>query len=104
MYNLFITYWTIGVVYVIIFQLVSFIYKKARGDKYIYDETTPPFIIVVFMNLLLTLLYPLFTVLLMVSTLNDSQKRKEFNMYMEDVQKKLNAIKDKHKENSDESN
>lgn len=102
MYNLFITYWTIGVVYVVIFQLVSFIYKKVRGDKYIYDETTTPLIIAVFMNLLLTLLYPLFTVLLMVSTLNDSQKRKEFNMYMEDIQKKLNTIKDKHKENSDE--
>lgn len=102
MYNLFITYWTIGVVYVIVFQLVSFIYKKVRGDKYIYDETTPPFIIAIFMNLLLTLLYPLFTILLMVSTLNDSQKRKEFNMYMEEIQKKLNTIKDKHKENSDE--
>lgn len=102
MYDLFITYWTIGVVYVIIFQLVSFIYKKVRGDKYIYDETIPPLIVVVFMNLLLTLLYPLFTVLLMVNTLNDSQKRKEFNMYMEDIQNKLNTIKDKHKENSDE--
>lgn len=96
------TYWTIGVVYVIVFQLVSFIYKKIRGDKYIYDKDTPPLIVAVFMNLLLTLLYPLFTILLMVSTLHDSQKRKEFNMYMEDIQKKLNTIKDKHKENSDE--
>ncbi len=93
MYDLFITYWSVGIVYVVVFQLISLIYKKSLGDDYIYEDKGTPFLIAVAMNLLLSILYPIFTIILMIGTLDASQKRKHLNVYMKDIEEKLNKLK-----------
>ena len=97
MYNLFMTYWFIGIVFVCVYQLLSFIYMKSQGDKYIHTskEESTPVVVVLIMNVLLTFLYPLFIVLIIISMLDYNQYKKQMSKMSEELLEKLESLKEK---------
>ncbi len=98
MYDLFMTYWTIGVCFVVVYQITSFLYMKSQGDKYIYNDNPVPIVIIIFMNLLLTIFYPFFIVLLIVDTLHHAQQRKRMSHTIQELSKKFSELEQKQKE------
>jgi hypothetical protein len=99
MYDLFMTYWLIGIIFMVVNQLLSIAYRFSQGDKYIPEDNPAPVVIVIISNLFLTILYPLYVVLVILSTLDYSQKRKQMAYHMEEIRKKLEALDAKKKEN-----
>lgn len=97
MYNLFMTYWFIGIVFMCVYQLLSFIYVKLQGDKYIpySEEETKPAVVVLFMNILLTFLYPLFIMVLIMAVLDYRQQEKQMAKMFEDLLKKIQSLEEK---------
>lgn len=97
MYNLFMNYWFIGIVFVCVYQLLSFIYMKSQGDKYIHTskEESKPVVVVLFMNILLTFLYPLFIMLMIISFHDYGQYKKQVSKMSEDLLKKLESLEEK---------
>lgn len=105
MYKIFMTYWIIGIIFMFLFQLISIIQKKSLGDNYIYNDTQVPTIVTVFMNILLTVTYPIMIIILMISTLSYAQERKRVAKSLEDAIKSFEELKEKakRKEQQDET-
>ena len=105
MYEIFMTYWIIGIIFMFVFQLISIIQKKSLGDNYIHSDTQVPIMVAVFMNILLTVTYPIMIIILMISTLSYAQERKRVAKSLEDVVKSFEELKEKakRKEKQDEN-
>lgn len=91
------TYWFIGIIFMCVYQLLSFIYVKSQGDNYVpaSEEEIKPAIVVLFMNILLTFLYPLFIMLLIMAVLNYRQQEKQMSKMFEDLLKKIQSLEEK---------
>jgi hypothetical protein len=90
MQNYIMFYWAIGVMFVVCYQIIGIIYTYSIGSKYIAPEKRPPYLIIILSNLILTIVYPFFIVLLIVLSYSVSQDNRR-------QQKQLNEIKERLK-------
>lgn len=104
MYEIFMTYWIIGIIFTVLFQLISIIQKKSLGDDYIYSDTQVSNVVAIFMNILLTVAYPIMIIILMSATLSYAQERKRVTKALEHLQERIKNLSEKaeSKEQQDE--
>jgi len=95
MYNILMTYWAIGIIFVTVYHLTTFIYVKSQGNSYIYNEEKVSFIIIILMNIILSILYPLFIILLILDSQSSIQTRRQMTKKLIELKNFIDTAKEK---------
>ena len=83
-------YWIIGFILIIIMHLMGVFYKAWLKDAYIPPKKHVSFLVSLFMNILLTLLYPIFVLMLLWRSTVEIQERRFLETKLDGLQEFLN--------------
>lgn len=98
MSDIFMIYWGIGVVLVLIREIVSLLYIKSQGDNYVYEPNTAPAPFVILSSMILTVVYPIYIIILMISVMRYRQRELQMVKLTQEIVKKVEIIKKRWEE------